>query len=172
MYLQEYHDPGLGSLRKKLKKVAKVAAHVGAAVVTGGASLAVTAAMLNAKKQKEAQQRAAADAAAQEQALLKQINAGATQPSIAPAVVTPSAGGTMPVATAPASVPPPPVQAAYVPQQPMYAAPSPSYMTQPGESGGQPMSVETPGNKPAWPMPAALIGGGVLIAMMMSGRRQ
>lgn len=160
MYLNEYHDPGLGSLRKKLKKLVKPVAHIAAAVATGGASLAVTAAMLNAKKQKEAQQRAAADIAAQEQALLKQINAGATQPSIAPAVVTPSAGGTMPVTTAPASVPPPP------------AAPSPSYMTQPGESGGQPMSVGTPGNKPAWLMPAALIGGGALIAMMMSGRRQ
>ena len=158
MYLQEYHDPGLGSLRKKLKKLVKPVAHIAAAVATGGASLAVTAAMLNAKKQKEAQQRAAADVAAQEQALLKQINAGATQPSIAPAVVTPSAGGTMPVTTAPASVPPP-----------MYAAPSPSYMTQPGESGGQPMSVGTPGNKPAWLMPAALVGGGLLLAMMMKG---
>lgn len=157
MYLQEY-DPGLHGIGKKLKKLVKPVAHIAAAVATGGASLAVTAAMLAAKKNKEAQARAAADIAAQEQALIKQINAGATQPSIAPAVVTPSAGGTMPVTTAPASVPPPP---------------PPTYMTLPGEPGGTPMSIDTSSsNKPAWLMPAALIGGGVLIATMTSGRRQ
>lgn len=148
MYLQEYHDAGLGSLKKRLKKVAKVAAHVGAAFATGGASLAVTAAMVNAKKQKAAQ----AAAAAQEQAAIAQMTAAASQPYIAPAVVTPSAGGTMPVTVAPATV-----------------APKTGDYMQPGEAGGQSMTVDAPSNKPAWLMPA-LIGGGLLL-LLRGGRR-
>lgn len=144
MYMSEYH-PGLGSLRRRLRKIGKVAAHVGAAVATGGASLAVTAAMHNAKKQRQAQ----AAAAAQEQALVASITT-LPAPSIAPVVNTPSAGGVMPVSIAPAATPP---------QQ--------QFLTQPGgpgESSGQFMTVE--GGRPAWLMPA-MIGGGVLLAMTM-----
>lgn len=171
MYLHEYHDPqlaGIGSkLKKAVKKVIKPVVHIGAAVLTGGASLAVSAAMINAEKQKKAQAAANAAAAAQEQAFIAQINAPAP-PSIAPAVVPPS--GNMPnVSVAPAATAPPPVQPVYAaPQQPMYA-PSPMYMTQPGESGGSaPMTIDSGSKQPAWLIPAA-IGAAVLLAMNMRG---
>lgn len=170
MYLHEYHDPGLHGIGKKLKKLIKPVAHIAAAVATGGASLAVTAAMLNAKKQKEAQQRAADAAAAQEQAFIKQITAP-QQPSIAPAVVTPSAGGTMPVSIAPVATAPPPVQPMYAAPQQQWTSPpppSPMYMTQPGESGGAPMSIDSGSKQPAWLIPAA-VGAAVLLAMNMRG---
>lgn len=181
MYLQEYPDyqlSGIGSkLKKAVKKVIKPVAHIGAAVLTGGASLAVSAAMINAEKQKKAQAAAQAEAIRQEQAIMAQINAAAAQPAIAPAVVTPSAGGTMPVTVAPAVVPPPvqPTYAAVQPQPQMFTSPSaPVYMTQPGESGGAPMSLDNTGGgkQPPWLIPAA-IGAAVLLAMnMRGGRRQ
>lgn len=166
MHLHEYHDPqlaGIGSkLKKAVKKVIKPVVHIGAAVLTGGASLAVSAAMINAEKQKKAQAAANAAAAAQEQAFITQINAPAP-PSIAPAVVPPS--GNMPnVSVAPAATAPP--------VQPMYSgAPSsaPVYMTQPGESGGSaPMTIDSGSKQPAWLIPAA-IGAAVLLAMNMRG---
>lgn len=163
MYLGEYdsYTPMAGSFKKRLKKAAKVAAHVGAAVATGGASLAVSAALIKAEKEKKAR----AAAAAQEQALVAQMMK--PQPSIAPEVVTPSAGGSMPVTVAPAA-PEPMMQRAVVP-----SSADTSYMTQPGESYGGPLPASasglTPAGKPAWVMPALLIGGGLLVAKMMRG---
>ncbi|RTL17970.1 MAG: hypothetical protein EKK55_21840 [Rhodocyclaceae bacterium] len=147
MYLQGYeYDPGLGSLRKKLKKLGKVAAHVGAAVATGGASLAVSAAMINAKKQAKAQAAAAEAAAAQERALMAQINAPAVAPSIAPTTtMAPSikTGGDI--------------------------APAPSSFIQ---REAEPAPMTMPAGQPAWLMPALLIGGGMMVAMMVSRGRQ
>ena len=173
MYLHEYHDPqlaGIGSkLKKAVKKVIKPVVHIGAAVLTGGASLAVSAAMINAEKQKKAQAAANAAAAAQEQAFIAQINAPAP-PSIAPAVVPPS--GNMPnVSVAPAATAPPPVQPVYAAPQQWTSPPPPSpmYMTQPGESGGSaPMTIDSGSKQPAWLIPAA-IGAAVLLAMNMRG---
>lgn len=145
MYLQGYpDDPGLGSLKKKLKKLGKVAAHVGAAVATGGASLALSAAMISAKKQAKAQAAAAEAAAAQERVLMAQINAPAVVPSIAPvAPMAPSVktGGDI--------------------------APAASIIQRDAEPA--PMTMST--GQPQWLMPALLIGGGVMVAMMSRGRQ-
>lgn len=163
MYM-DYHEPGLHGIGKKLKKLVKPVAHIAAAVVTGGASLAVTAAMLAAEKQKKAQAAAQAEAIRQEQALAKIMGPPLIkeQPPIAPAIVPPS-GGMPIVSVAPSATPPP----QYVP---MPASP-PQYMTQPGDAGGMTMSAG--GGQPSWMMPA-MIGGGVLLAAMMfrGGSRQ
>lgn len=105
MYLSDY-DPGLGSLRKKLRKVGKIAAHVGAAFATGGASLAVSAAMINAKKQQKAAQAAAAAQAAQEKAMIAQLTA---PPPIAAPASPPSVktGGDITTTSVPSTEPMP-----------------------------------------------------------------
>lgn len=149
MYLSAYPDPGLGSLRKKLRKIGKIAAHVGAAVATGGASLAVSAAMINAKKQQKAQAAAAEAAAAQERALMAQINA----PVVAPPPIAPTA--------------PPPSLTTHGKIAPA-AAPGDSFIQHEAEPA--PMTLST-GVQPPWLMPALLIGGGVLAMMMMRGRQ-
>lgn len=152
MYLN--NDPGLAGLGKKLKKLIKPVAHVAAAVATGGASLAVTAAMLAAKKQKEAQAAAAAEAARQEQAMIKQLQATAVAPpAIAPTVVPPSGSvPTFSVAPAPSATP----------------TMAPTGFIQ-REAVPAPMTMSTGGQQPAWLMPALLVGGGLLVATMMRG---
>jgi len=143
---QDREYPGLsGSFKKKFRKLSKVAVHVGAAFLTGGASLSASAALLNAERQKKAQRAAAADTARQEQALMAQFNA--------PAVMPPSADG---VSFATKSSPPPP----------QYA------MLPAGESAPLPAELTGLNGRPSWMTPA-LIGGGVLLLVMMQrgGRR-
>ena len=141
MYMSEY-DPGLGSLRKRLKKLGKVAAHVGAAFATGGAALAVSAAMVNAKKQQKAQEAAAAAPAAQEKALIAQITA---PPPIAPAVTIPPSTNTGGM-----------------------VAPT-SFIQR--EETPAPMTLST-GQQPPWLMPAMLIGSGLMLTMFLGRSRQ
>lgn len=91
MYLNGY-DSGLAGFRQKFRKLAKVAGHVGAAVATGGASLAISAAYINAQRQKKMQAQAAADAARQNEVYMQALNT--PQPSVAAAVpAPPSASG-------------------------------------------------------------------------------
>lgn len=148
MYLSEYpYDYGQLGFLKKIKKVAKKvvkpAAHIAAAVVTGGASLAVTAAMLAAEKQKKAQAAAAAEAARQEQEMLKAIQAAppAPPPIAAPVYVPPSTKTDGAVAPA------------------LTTTMVPSTEPMPTLSTGQ----------PPWMTPA-LIGGGLLLAVMLTQR--
>lgn len=80
MYL--HPDPGLAgfSLKKLVKKIVKPIAHIGAAVMTGGASLAVSAAMVQKDAQKKAiaaQQKGIAASTAEAM--------GETQPNFDPA---------------------------------------------------------------------------------------
>lgn len=142
MYLHDYHDPQLAGIGKKLKKVAKAAVHVGAAVFTGGASLAVSAAMINAQKQKKAQAAANAEAARQEQAMIAQLTA--------PSSIAPSA---TPAMMKPMDAAPPAMMKL------MDVAP-PQYATQPEAAG--------PSAMPPWMVPA-IIGAGVLAVVMMRG---
>lgn len=173
MYLAEY-DPhqlgGLGSKLKKLvKKVVKPIAHIGAAVVTGGASLAISAQMLARKKAEQAaKEQAARDAAEfdRQAAVLKQIQA----PQLAP--VAPAAA---PVSTITAVAP---TQAA-VQQQVSHAQLQPLNITIPSnaptygegrvKTARQPRAAAS--GTPPWLIPAG-IGAAALVAVVaLSGRR-
>ena len=152
--------PGLsGGFRKKFRKLSKAAAHVGAAVFTGGASLAVSAALLNAERQKKAQ----AAAARQEQALMAQIT---SPPSIAPSMqFSPSVER----AVVPSSGAMPSYPAVYSAS----AAPSASFIQRDETPAASFLPVSEGGSpKPAWLMPALLVGGGLIAVMMFRGGGQ
>lgn len=157
-----YDDQQLGGLGKKLKKlVKKVAApiaHIGAAVLTGGASLALSANIIKAqqeRKAREAQAKAQAETdkaaiAAQEKVALFQL-----QPNIAPAAaqvgltpsIAPPAGLVQQVMPVPTMIP---TAANYGPSsQPQY---------EPIPSGG---------GTPKWVMPAAAAGAGLLAILLL-----
>lgn len=171
MYVDTY-DQNLGGLGKKLKKlgrrvgkvlkkVAKPIAHIGAAALTGGASLALSANIIRSSQARKAAQK---QANLQAQIAREQI---ASQERIATGMVsTPASTMTMTRSIAPpanlvrAAMPTPTYTLA-----PQSFAPGGEYAPSPAyePAGG--------GDKPAWLMPAA-IGGVGLLAVMMLGRRQ
>lgn len=159
MYMSGYdprygYDPGLAGLGKKLKKLVKPVAHIAAAVATGGASLAVSAAMINAERQKKAQaeaQRQADVEYARQMELLKTPPATAPVTNFAPS--TGAGGNIAPPAAAPAP----------------YASFAPAVV--PPYSATASMDMSAGAGQPKWLMPALLVGGGVAIAMLMQGRR-
>lgn len=195
MYLAEY-DEGpqmhgfFKSLKKVVKKVTKPALHIGAAIATGGASLAVSAQMLARQKaQKAAQQQAAAEAAEfnRQADILRKLQTPAAPALPAP---TPAPVQSAPVAAvAPAAAPVAPVtmtaptanavQAAVSQAQPPMPtsftvpsfAPQPQYdMTFDDRRTVQPVRSDRPASAlPSWAIPAG-IGAAVLVGVMAMGR--
>lgn len=157
-----YDEQQLGGLGKKLKKfVKKVAApiaHIGAAVLTGGASLALSANILKAQ-----QQRKAAEAQAKQQAEVDKAAIAAQEKvalANAQANVAPAAAQT---ALTPSIAPPAGLvqQAMGVPTMiPTAASFAPS-----GSQSYEPLP--SAGDKPAWLMPAAIGGAGLLALILL-----
>lgn len=149
---------GLGKkLRKAIKKVAAPIAHIGAAVLTGGASLAASAAIIKAKQDRKA---AAARTQAEQQIAREQI---ASQERMAAGIVAPPAA---PVGLTPSIAPPAGLVQQVMPMPTMTSsfAPSsggdvPAYDVAPRQSG-----------QPAWLMPAAIGGVGLLALLMLKKR--
>lgn len=163
-----YDDQQLGGLGKKLKKlVKKVAApiaHIGAAVLTGGASLAVSANIIKAqqeRKAREAQARAQAEVDKAAIAAQEKVALANAQASVAPAAAQ--------VALTPSIAPPAGLVQQAMPMPTFTSTLAPSYgggnvpAYEPLPAGGAP-------SKPAWLIPAAIGGGGLLLVMMMKRR--
>lgn len=154
-----YDDQQLGGLGKKLKKlVKKVAApiaHIGAAVLTGGASLAASAAIIKAQQERKAaaQRTQAEQQIAREQiASQERMAAGIVAPPAAPTGLTPSiappAGLVQQVMPVPTMIP---TAANYGP------ASQPQYEPLPPAGDGT----------PKWVMPAAAAGAGLLAILLL-----
>jgi len=162
MYLGEYEQlGGFGKkLRKFVKKVAAPVAHIGAAVFTGGASLALSANIIKAqqeRKAKEAQARAQLEADKAAIAAQERIAFSQQQGSVAPAASR--------MRLSPSIAPP-----AGLVQQFM---PVPTSTSGGGGGGSYEPSQAyepIPAAKPAWLMPAA-IGGAGLIAVLLLKKR-
>jgi hypothetical protein len=166
MYLAEYEAPQLGGLGKKLKrlvkKVIKPVAHIGAAILTGGATLSISAQMMaqhRAKKAAAAQAAADAKAQAEFDKSMKAIMAP-------PAGVAPAAAPLAPIISIA-----PTAAAVSQAQLPVSYTPPPSArvrQTRPDswEKPAAPLAVSP---LPPWVIPAG-IGGAVLLAVMTMGR--
>lgn len=161
-----YDDQQLGGIGKKLKKfVKKVAApiaHIGAAVLTGGASLALSAKILQAQQAKKAAVAQAAKQAEVDKAAIaaqEKIAMAQLQPNIAPAAsqtaltpsIAPPAGLVQQAMPVPTMIP---TAANFGPSS------QPQYEPLPASGGGT----------PKWVMPAA-IGGGLLALIMLRPRK-
>lgn len=160
MYLNEYEQlGGLGKrLKKFVKKVAAPVAHIGAAVFTGGASLAASAAIIKAQQErKAAAQRAEAEARVQREAIASQERIAMTQAgggNVAPAAsvtrltpsIAPPAGLVQQFMPVPTMIP---TAANYGPSD------RPQYEPIPGDS------------TPKWVMPAAAAGAGLLAILLL-----
>lgn len=170
MYLHDdyyYDGQQLGGLGKKLKKfVKKVAApvaHIGAAIFTGGASLALSANIIKAqqeRKAKEAQARAQAESdkaaiAAQEKVAMAQLQVA--QGNVATAAA--------PTALTPSTAPP-----AGLVQQ-MMPMPTTTYVQSGGDREPMYETVPSSSGQPKWVVPAMIGGGGLLLALLLSKRR-
>jgi hypothetical protein len=176
------YDPQLGgffkSLKKIVKKVAAPIAHIGAAVLTGGASLAVSAKILADKKAKKMQeQQRAADAAEfdRQTKVLQQVSQA--QPPSAAVVqsamrtVAPAASPVGPVSTIA------PTQAAVqqAVSQAQQAA-SPMFITIPSSAPAYDAPFTEASAKPAmpaWVIPAGIGAVGLIavVALSAKGRR-
>jgi hypothetical protein len=159
MYLGEYEQlGGFGKkLRKFVKKVAAPVAHIGAAVFTGGASLALSANIIKAqqeRKAKEAQARAQLEADKAAIAAQERIAFSQQQGSVAPAASR--------MRLSPSIAPP-----AGLVQQFM---PVPTSTGGGGDYGPSPMYDSAPTAKPAWLMPVAIGGAGLLAVLLLKKR--
>lgn len=163
MYLADYADPQLAGIGKKLKKVfkkiAKPLAHIGAAVFTGGSSLAISASMLKARadrKSAESMNRAQIAAAYPE--------AGPIARAYQTAPIAPSAS---PVQTVTQTAPAAAAVAQYLPQPTMPQYQPPTVVTQymPEARGAQ-----SAGAQPPWLIPAAIAGAVALFALTQRGK--
>lgn len=156
----DYYDPGLAgfSLKKAfkkigkgLKKVVKPALHIGAAVFTGGTSLALSASMLKAKQEQKAQ------AALQKSMIAAQV--GPIQPITQ---LAPSADSIMT-------------------RLPMPTYGGEGYYGGGGGGGGGyfpgpqsdgMMTTQQRGATPEWVVPVAAAGAAVVLLTLLSNRRQ
>ncbi len=158
--LDDYqYDGQLGGFGKKLKKAVKKvtapAAHIAAAWFTGGASLALSANILKAQQQRKAQE---AQARAQSETDRAAI---AAQEKIA-------------IAQSQSNVAPPVSQTMLTPSIAPPAGLVQQMMPMPTSTGGGYTAYEPlpgTGGQPKWLIPAALGGGGLLLAFLISKRR-
>lgn len=166
--LNEFYEDGrLGSFWTKLRdKVVVPVAHIGAAVVTGGASLAASAAILKAQAEQKA-----AKAAADQQAQIQREQIAAAE-RVAMATATPSvAPAASPTGPTPSIAPPAQLVQQQMPQPTLI--PTMSTMLSPSSSGPTyiPVPQQAPSGQPPWLIPAAIGGAGLLLIIMMGNRR-
>lgn len=183
MYLAEYDEgPQMGglfkSLKKVVKKVVKPVAHIGAAVITGGASIPISAQLFaRAKAAKDQQAQAQRDAAEfdRQAAVLKSLQTPAPVAAVAPAaapaaIITATAPTAAAVQAAVSQAQPAPM----LPTIPTFAPITPAY-DQPftERATTQPVRARAASTMPSWAIPAG-VGVAALVAVfaVAGGRRK